>query len=125
MNTVTCTLNLLSNPDFTILLGWCLAAAMAVGGIIDESSKKLRSWIFAAIIFAAIEGGLRYIFRLHQGGFEDAFLCESTAITINTTITYIIGIAIGWLIVFFAKKYGRSSYEQTVKTEIESEETKA
>lgn len=109
MNTFTCVSLLLSNSDFLQLLGWCFAAAIAVGGIIDESPKKLGNWIFAAVVFAVTEGVLRYFYRMNSG-FNDTFLCESNAITINITITYVIGLTAGWMIVYFGKRHGRNSY---------------
>lgn len=122
---ISCTQILLSNAEFLNLMGWCLAAALVIGGLIDENPKKLRNWVFAAITFAVIEEILRaiYLNEIHNGsGFSANFLCVSSAISFSVATVYVAGLIGGWFIVFYARKYGRKSYnKQASKTSEEKE----
>ena len=81
----------------------------------------MANWIFAAFIFATVEGIIRYAFRVTQA-YNSHFLCETNALSVTLAVTYIVGLSIGWVIVYSAKKHGRNSYEKMKEEKIEEYE---
>lgn len=121
-NLLTCSAQLLAEHNFWVALGQVVAAAMVVGALLDESWRRLRNWVVAGIVFAAIEQYIRYSFRVDLGFAED-FLCESNAISFMVALTYSFGLIVGWVIVFLGKHHGRITYlKQSIQNKEENEQ---
>lgn len=109
-----CSAHLLTSHNFWVALGQVIVVAMVIGAMLDESWKRLRNWVLAGIIFAAVEQYIRYSFRSNLG-FDNGFLCESNSISVLVALTYAIGVTSGWMIVYFGKQHGRKNYQKELE----------
>lgn len=107
---------LLSVSGFVSALGWVFAAAMMVGGIIDDGYKNLLHWCFAGAVYVAFQEIARH-----------ALLSEMTinshnavtAISMITLVVYTTGLSVGWSIAYIAKNRARKNFlkEQNINIE--------
>jgi uncharacterized membrane-anchored protein YhcB (DUF1043 family) len=92
---------------FLSMLGWLFAAAMLVGGILDDDYKSLIRWVFAGAIYVIMEELARHAL-ISQITTEHSNL--SPIISVITLSVYTIGLALGWAIVVLAKNRARKQF---------------
>ncbi len=92
---------LFETQTFSQALGWLFAIAMAIGGILDDQWKKLATWVVAASIYAIMQETIRYYLLAEIGHSQNAAI--SVIITLSTAVVYIVGMTVGWAIVWFGR----------------------
>lgn len=91
---------LLSTPEFVQSLGWTIALAIVIGGVLNDGYKQLLSWICATVLFVL----LLEMNRAAYFSVTDNPIIVPNILALITTIDFISGLTIGWFISYFAKK---------------------
>jgi len=89
-------------------LGWMFAAAMAIGFLLDEDGRKIRTWLFVICMYFVVQEIVRY--DLFQRVSHSAPLAVET-VNVVIWLTYSAGLCLGWVLSYFSKKKGRQDYK--------------
>lgn len=92
-------IELITTPSFVSALGWIFAAAVLVGGILNDGYKQLVSWITACIVYILFQELARAALL---SSFGQAYRLEGMFVLL-TGVIYILGLCAGWGIVHLAK----------------------
>jgi hypothetical protein len=82
------------------MLGWLFAAAILVGGILDDDYKNLLRWAFAGVVYVAMQELARHTL---VGQMTETHHNMASVVSAITLIVYTLGLALGWGIVALAK----------------------
>lgn len=115
MTTGEIVVQVLSVDAFLSMLGWLFAAAMIVGGVLDDDYKNLLRWAFAGITYVVFQELARraLISDMTKSNHDIALI-----VSIITLIVYTAGLALGWSIAAIAKIRVRRQFVYVDKNEL-------